>query len=116
MRGAFLSAAASKKLIITLEDSAPKTNHGSMERVKWLLGSNTAGAKTHNTYQCWNQNDPTRRYNILTAIRLRHTIWSASPRSITGVLRQRLGRKLNIHRGMISAPAANSQFDIPVLS
>jgi hypothetical protein len=72
--GAVFRVVVNKKSMDTFADKAPKANHGSTERVSWLSGSNTAGARAHKMYQCWNQNEPTRRYSILTAARTRHSL------------------------------------------
>lgn len=40
---------------------APKQSHGNTLRVKGWFGRRAAGAKTHITYQCWNQKLPTNR-------------------------------------------------------
>ena len=42
----------SRKSIATLEDNAPKANHGNTERVNRLSGSKAAGAMIHKMYQC----------------------------------------------------------------
>ena len=62
------------KLKIIFDDNAPKASQGSIEPVSELFGSKTAGASSHKTYQCWNQNDPTNRYSKLVKASVRHNL------------------------------------------
>ena len=115
MRGDVFSNVSTKKLITTLDDSAPKANHGSVERVRRLFGNKTAGAKAHKIYQCWNQKVPIRRVTMLTDASACHKITSLLVLTVSS-RRQRWGRKLNIHNGTIKAPAAANKLDNLVLS